>query len=149
MIFVDTSALLALENRRDGRHRAALLFRDACLIQGETFLTSDYVLDETYTILRLRAGHAVAVEFGEAVRESRLLRIEHITKEILEDAWRLFRAFPDRHLSFTQCTSFALMERLGIAAAFAFDPRSRAYGRFVLRPWAGRPAPPPEGARPG
>src|SRR3972149_1920020 len=70
MIFVDTAAFLAIENRRDAHHEDALAFRDASLRAGETFITSDYVLDESYTIIRLRAGHAVAVKFGEDVRAS-------------------------------------------------------------------------------
>lgn len=84
MIFVDTAAFLALENRRDTYHKDALGFRETCLQGGESFVTSDYVLDESYTIIRLRAGHAVAVKFGEAVRASHVLRVEYLTPAILE-----------------------------------------------------------------
>jgi hypothetical protein len=73
MIFVDTSAFLAIENRRDSYHSKAIRFRDSCLKAGSVLVTSDYVLDETYTILRVRAGHGIAVQFGEAIRASRLL----------------------------------------------------------------------------
>ena len=83
MIFVDTSAFLAIENRRDAHHEEALAMRDAYLEAGETFLTSDYVLAENCTIIRLRAGHAIAVDFGEAARASRVLRVEHLTPEII------------------------------------------------------------------
>lgn len=134
MIFLDTGAFLAIENRRDAHHKAALAFRDACLQAGETFITSDYVLDESYTIIRLRAGHAVAVGFGEDVRASRVLRVEYLTPEILEAAWRIFKAFADKEFSFTDCTSFALMERLHISTAFTFDEHFRQYGHFLVRP---------------
>lgn len=133
-IFVDTSAFLAIENRRDTHHRRALFFKDTCLRAGLTFITSDYVLDETYTILLIRAGHAVAVEFGEALRASWLLQIEHVTPEILDEAWRFFQGFADPELSFTDCTSLALMERLGIGTAFSFHARLSSYGRFRVRP---------------
>lgn len=134
MIFVDTAAFLAIENRRDAHHQEALTFRDVCLEAGETLITSDYVLDESYTIIRLRAGHAVAVEFGEDVRASRVLRIEYINPEVLEEAWRIFKAFADKEFSFTNCTSFALMERLHISTAFTFDEHFREYGKFIVRP---------------
>jgi len=134
MIFVDTAAFLAIENRRDAHHAEALTFKDSCLRSAETFITSDYVLDESYTIIRLRAGHAIAVQFGEALRTSRLLRIEYITPEIIEAAWRLFKAFADHDFSFTDCTSFVLMERLRISTAFTFDAHFRQYGRFIVKP---------------
>ena len=134
MIFVDTSAFLAIENRRDTHHDRALNFRDNCLKTGQTLVTSDYVLDESYTIIRLRAGHNVAIQFGEALRTSQLLHIEYITPEIIEEAWRLFKAFADHDFSFTDCTSFALMERLHINNAFTFDAHFREYGKFNVKP---------------
>jgi predicted nucleic acid-binding protein len=134
MIFVDTAAFLAIENRRDTHHEEALRYQRACLKKGKLLLTSDYVLDESYTIIRMRAGHGVAVHFGEALRSSRLLRIEHVTPETVESAWLLFKSYPDHSFSFTDCTSFVLMERLGIEAAFTFDTHFRQYGRFLVNP---------------
>ncbi|MDR7555332.1 MAG: PIN domain-containing protein [Armatimonadota bacterium] len=134
MIFVDTAAFLAIENRRDAHHEKALGFRAAALEAGETFVTSDYVLDESYTLIRLRAGHTIAVQFGEDIRASRLLRIEYLTEEIIEAAWRIFKAFADKEFSFTDCTSFALMEHLRLDRAFTFDEHFRQYGRFVVQP---------------
>jgi predicted nucleic acid-binding protein len=60
---------------------------------------------------------------------SALLRI---TEEDEERAWRIFRQYDDKAFSFTDCTSFALMERLDINAVFAFDDHFLQYGRFVL-----------------
>lgn len=134
MIFVDTSAFLALENRRDLYHSKALLFKDTCLKTGQTLITSDYILDESYTIIRLRAGHMIAVQFGESLRKSQFIRIEHITPDIIEEAWRLFKKFEDHDFSFTDCTSFALMERLNISNAFTFDAHFQEYGRFNAKP---------------
>ena len=134
MIFVDTSAFLAIENRRDAHHAEALRFRDTCLKTGGILITSDYVLDESYTIIRLRAGHNIAVQFGEDLRASKLLRIEYVTPEIIERAWRIFKTFADHDFSFTDCTSFILMEHLGINTAFTFDTHFREYGQFIVRP---------------
>lgn len=97
-------------------------------------VTSDYVLDESYTIIRLRAGHAIAVEFGEAVRTSRVLRIESVTPQILNRAWVIFKTFSDKTFSFTDCTSFALMEELGLSTVFTVDEHFRQYGTFTVRP---------------
>jgi predicted nucleic acid-binding protein len=134
MIFVDTSAFLAIENRRDASHTPAINFRDAALRQGKRLITSDYVLDESYTIIRLRAGHAIAVAFGEALRHSQVVRIEPITPELVEAAWHIFKTYADHAFSFTDCTSFALMEHLTLKEAFSFDQHFHEYGRFIVHP---------------
>jgi hypothetical protein len=134
VIFIDTSAFLAIENREDSYHESALEFRDACLKSRRIFVTSDYVLDESYTIIRLRAGHDIAVQFGEALRTSQFIHIEHVTPEIIEDAWKIFKTYGDHAFSFTDCTSFALMEHLNISTAFAFDAHFREYGKFTVKP---------------
>jgi predicted nucleic acid-binding protein len=134
MIFIDTSAFLAIENREDSYHESALEFRDACLKSRRIFVTSDYVLDESYTIIRLRAGHNIAVQFGEAIRSSRFIQIEHVTPETIDNAWRIFKTYGDHDFSFTDCTSFALMEHWKMTTAFAFDAHFREYGKFTIKP---------------
>ncbi len=134
MIFVDTAAFLAIENLRDTHHAEALTYQRSCLKKEKPLVTSDYVLDETYTIIRVRAGHAIAVQFGEALRASRLIRVEYVTPETIESAWHIFKRFTEHEFSFTDCTSFVLMERLGIETAFTFDAHFRQYGRFLVNP---------------
>jgi len=134
MIFIDTSAFLALENRKDQYHKPALMFRDSLLESKESLITSDYVLDESYTIIRLRAGHKIAVRFGEMIQATGLIEIKYLTKEILREAWHIFKSFSDKEFSFTDCTSFALMESLQIKAAFTFDDHFNQYGKFQIKP---------------
>ena len=132
MIFVDTSAFLAVENRLDTHHSQALSLRDAWLKKGQTLVTSDYILDESYTIIRLRAGHPVAVQFGEAIRHSQLLRIIYVTPEIKEEAWRLFKTYANHDFSFTDCTSFAVMRQLDLTHAFTADHHFATMGYILL-----------------
>jgi predicted nucleic acid-binding protein len=134
MIFIDTSAFLALENRKDEYHRSALLFRDSLLESKESLVTSDYVLDESYTIIRLRAGHKIAVQFGEMIQTTGLIEIKYLTKEVLQEAWHIFKTFSDKEFSFTDCTSFALMESLHIKTVFTFDEHFNQYGKFEVKP---------------
>ncbi|CAD7783535.1 MAG: hypothetical protein KCCBMMGE_01937 [Candidatus Methanoperedenaceae archaeon GB37] len=77
---------------------------------------------------------AVAVQFGEDIRASRIIQIEYMTSELLEEAWRIFKSFADKEFSFTDCTSFALMEYLHIDTAFTFDGHFSQYGKFIVRP---------------
>jgi predicted nucleic acid-binding protein len=134
MIFIDTSAFLALENRKDEYHKRALMFRDSSVESKESLVTSDYILDESYTIIRLRAGHEIAVQFGEMIQATGLIEIRYLTKEILREAWHIFKSFSDKEFSFTDCTSFALMESLQIKTAFTFDDHFNQYGKFEIKP---------------
>lgn len=134
IVFVDTSAFLAFKNRRDALHTEALAVKKRLLDAGKSLLTSDYVLDESYTIIRLRAGHRVAVEFGEEVRSSRLVRVEYLTPDAIEAAWVLFKRYGDKDFSFTDCTSFVLMRELRLAEALAFDGHFTQAGFVELRP---------------
>ncbi|MBI4822940.1 MAG: hypothetical protein HY805_01755 [Nitrospirae bacterium] len=42
--------------------------------------------------------------------------------------WKLLEKYSDKDFSFTDCTSFALMERLKIKTAFTFDAHFTQYG---------------------
>ncbi len=55
-----------------------------------------------------------------------------VTPEDEQMAWTLFRNRSERRYSFTDCTSFALMRRLGIDAALALDEDFRAEGFRVM-----------------
>jgi len=80
------------------------------------------VLDEAYTILRREAGHHIAVELGEEVRASTILRVVHIGHNLQEEAWELFRNRDSTlNWNFTDCTSFVVMWRLQIQEALTFD----------------------------
>jgi len=52
--------------------------------------------------------------------------------EIETDAWRLFKTFSDEEYSFTDCTSFALMQSHAIKTAFTFDNHFRQHGLNTL-----------------
>jgi len=134
VVFVDTSAFFAIENERDRHHARALLARDALMSKGERLVTTDYILDEVYTLIRVRVGHRAAVDFGQSVQSSRFVRVEPVTPEDFEAAWQIFRRYDDKAFSFTDCTSFALIQRLDVRVAFAFDRNFQEYGNFVVKP---------------
>lgn len=76
-------------------------------------------------------GHKRAVEFGgeiKSLQEMGKIRIVHINQDILDKAWGIFEKYSDKDFSFTDCTSFAGMEMLGINEAFSFDRHFEQYG---------------------
>ena len=66
-IFVDTSAFIALQDRGDQFHSVAVKFNHYLGKNKFDIYTSNYVLDETFTLLKIRAGHAVAKKFGQDI----------------------------------------------------------------------------------
>ena len=61
-VFVDTSGWVALKHKGDTFWQAATTLHRALLTAGARYVTSNFVLDESYTLLLHRAGHHVAVE---------------------------------------------------------------------------------------
>jgi len=133
-LFVDTSAFYALDDPDDRCHSEAENFLDAVRKDPQVALfTSNYVIDESLTLIRMRLGHQIAVRFGTRVRESKVLTIIRVEEHIEETAWNIFRSFADKEYSFTDCTSFAIMEQEDIGDAFAFDKHFKQHG-FVVHP---------------
>ncbi len=92
--------------------------------------TTDYVVSETLTLLRLRPGlgHRIAVEFGRMVQSSQVIQIHFITPELFQKAWEIFQRYSDKDFSFVDCASFALMEKRGLRRALSVDPHFTQYG---------------------
>ena len=57
-----------------------------------TFVTTDYVLDETITLLLYHARRRQAVEFGDNVLKSRQVKLVRVDKGIWEEAWQIVQA---------------------------------------------------------
>ena len=110
------------------------MFREFLLESKKSLITSDYVLDESYTIIRLRAGHKIAVRFGEMILATALIEVRYLTKETLQEGWDIFKSFSDKEFGFTDCTSFSLMQSLQIRAAFTFDDHFSQFGKFEINP---------------
>lgn len=136
MIFIDTSAFLALVNDKDKNHIAAKQFLEDIKkgkIRIKKIITSEYIIDETLTRIRYSVGHKEAVEWGGDILASKVIEKTGIDKEIFGSAWDIFQTYEDKKLSFTDCTSFALMKKKGIEKAFSFDEDFKRLG-FVLLP---------------
>lgn len=131
MIFVDTSAWYALVSPRDANHQLAKTFAESV---QERFITSDYVVDETLTLLRARGETQHALAFGADVMAGTFVEIALVEKQDFVRAWEVFQRFVDKGWSFTDCTSRVLMERLGIQRAFAFDDDFHQFGTVTVLP---------------
>lgn len=132
-VFVDTSAWFACYDRHEQTHAAAERVIHQLRLQRATLVLSDFVLTETLTLIRHRLGHAWAVRFGRAVFESRLAELVAVTESLRQRAWEIFQRYNDKAFSFTDCTSFAIMESLELKVGFAFDKHFEQYGFQLLQ----------------
>lgn len=134
-IFVDTSALKAFYDEDDDQHEEARRFMKAVgakELPVRTFVTSDYVMDETLTLVRFAHSHLKAVELANAIYSSKATRVVFIGEEIFNRALALFTERSDKPWSFTDCVSFSLMKQLDLTTAFAFDPHFEQAGFQTL-----------------
>jgi predicted nucleic acid-binding protein len=129
-MLVDTGAWYALADRSDRHHDRARKFYLKQAPAGR-LLTTDVIVAEGWSLIAAHLGRTAAISFWETLRSARIpiLPLEAVD---LESAWRIMQAFSDQAFSFTDCTSFALMERIGVHEAFAFDAHFLVY-RFGAR----------------
>ena len=124
-IFVDSWAWIAVTNINDSHHQVAKHAYDYFYEQRYRFITSNFVLAETYTLLRRRAPVHITIAFGRKMQqyaEQKLLTVVQITPEIEREAWHLFEMYESVNgLSYTDCTSFAAIKARGLRQAFTND----------------------------
>jgi len=129
VIFVDISAWYATEVEDDVNHESACKFLSE-IASGKhgVSITTDYILDETLTLLRSRRDLESANGFIDKIRKSKSVRVFWIDEESFKKALDIFRKSNSKSWSFTDCTSFALMRELGVPSAFTFDKHFREAG---------------------
>ena len=126
--------MAALEDSDDENHKSALEFRERLrksLTPFRTLYTSNYIIDETLTLLKERCGVSVAVSFREDLEKSSVVRVLWLEPQVEKEAWRVFKTHRDKAYSFTDCTSFALMDLHAVKNAFTYDGHFRQYGRIM------------------
>jgi predicted nucleic acid-binding protein len=90
------------------------------LSAGESLITTDHILVETWSLLRWRLHREAADAFWRGLR-SGVASIECVADADLEAAWTIGRDFPDQDFSLVDRTSFAVMVRLGLVRTATFD----------------------------
>jgi predicted nucleic acid-binding protein len=132
VIFVDSSFWIAEYLPRDRNHPpAADLARRH---STDALTTTSLVLGETWTFLRRRADHGRATRWLDSLLGSPRIAVERIDEPLEDEAWRWLRVHDERPYSFVDATSFALMRKLRIDEALAFDDDFAAAGFVELRP---------------
>jgi predicted nucleic acid-binding protein len=131
-LFVDTGGWMACADAADPVHGPSRAARDAALEGGHILVTTDYVVDETLTLVRMRLGLAAAEAWWAQVEGSSRVRHEPIDALRAEKARSVFFRHRDKDYSFTDCTSFVVMRELKLKEALTTDRHFRQMGFRVL-----------------
>lgn len=134
VIFVDTSAWYAIAVADDVSHAPAMDFFKV-ISSGEfgKMITTDCVLAETYTLLRIKRGTELVSHFAESVARSTNVKTLWIGESDFSLSLEKLLKFNDKMLSFVDCSSSVAMDALGITDVFAFDSDFKTLG-YRLHP---------------
>ena len=119
--FIDTAGWYALIDRRDSTHATTRETVEQLIHEGARLVSTDYVIDESCTLAKVRAGSRAALQLLDLVNGTAALDIEWIGADRFDRAEALFRKYRDQAFSFTDCTSFVVMRELRIEQALTTD----------------------------
>jgi predicted nucleic acid-binding protein len=130
MIFVDTSAFLAIVQVDDINHLLAKQQWINLLGENKTLYTNNYVVVESIAITQRRSGLNVVQKLQNHILG--LIIIDWVNEEHHSRALDTFFEANRRKLSLIDCSAFETMHRLGIETAFTFDHHFREEGFKVI-----------------
>jgi uncharacterized protein len=132
VIFVDTSAWFAGFVPTDPKHQSAVAVFSST--PPQQLITSDYIVSEILTLFKVRGEATRAFALGRQILEETICRLVWVEKQDVFKAWTTFGTYRDKDWSFTDCVSRAIIERLEIGEAFAFDAHFREFGNVTVVP---------------
>jgi predicted nucleic acid-binding protein len=130
---VDTGAWVGLVFARDQRHPAALRFFRS-IATTATLITTNCVLEESYTLLAARAAFSASDRLHDQVASAKrtgLLTVVWATEALHDAAWAIFERHRTQRLSFVDCISIAVCQEQRATYAFTFDAGFSAAGITV------------------
>ena len=101
-------------------------------------MTSNYILDELYTLLLMNVGFQPTIDYKEKLDiliAEHVLNIIWIDQALAKRSWDvLFEQYNiDKQWSFTDCTSYVVMKDFAITEVFVFDHHFEQMG-FIRLP---------------
>ena len=132
-LFVDSSAWIALLSARDQHHAEAEALLRAAIARRARLVTTNLVLAEIHRLLLFRAGVQAASTALDRVESSPALTLTFPTAEHHAAARAWLSRLGERHLSYTDAVSFAVLDASRCQAVLTFDQDFVVAGFRVLR----------------
>jgi predicted nucleic acid-binding protein len=119
--FADTSFWIGLSSKRDQHHHRAVAWHQFVIRTSSTIVTTEAVLLEFLNALSDVSTRRIAAESYLRVRADARIEVVPLQAELMGSAIHLYRGRPDKNWSLTDCLSFLIMERRGLAEALTTD----------------------------
>lgn len=132
-VFVDSSAWFGYSVANDAHHEEALAIMARIQADRTPIVTSNFVIAEAHSLLVGRLNSDGARRFLTSFEGSSTAIIRATEADEARARDIIFR-YTDKAFSMVDAISFAIMDRLGLRAAFAFDRNFSQYGLRMLRP---------------
>jgi predicted nucleic acid-binding protein len=127
-VLLDTSFIIALENRDDPFHARAKRLDKDLTQDGAVLLVHWGVLLEIGDGYARLGRRQKGTELLDKIRHEEGYRVVPLSEELLQFAIALYRTRDDKEWGLTDCVSFALMQREGITEALSADVHFRQAG---------------------
>ena len=127
-LFIDSGGFFALVSAKSAVHADAVAIMEESRRARRRAVTTDYVLDETATLLRARGLTKLLKEFLRLTETSQALGIEWMTPDRFAAPRGFMLKHLDQEFSFTDCVSFVVMKELRLLDALATDKHFRIAG---------------------
>lgn len=127
-VFVDSSAIIALLVKNDSNHEQAMEALSRMVRQGAELVMSNFIIAESYNLIAARVNSFKAREWLLA----NTWPVERVGRLDEKRALEIIRKYDDKDFSYTDATSFAMIERFAIDFAFTFDRHFQQYGIRII-----------------
>ena len=119
--FADTSFWIELSSKRGQHHHRAVAWQQLAIRTRSTIVTTEAVLLEWLNALSDVSTRQIAAESYMRVRADARIEVVPLQAELMGAAIQYYRGRPDKKWSLTDCLSFLVMERRGLAEALTTD----------------------------
>jgi len=127
-IFIDTGFWIALFDKKDEHHHV-VKNNIKFILKSYSICCSDFILFETITYLNcFIKNHVLALKFLNKIESINSITIFDVDSYIKNKALSIFKKYSDHFFSFTDCTSFALMQKKVITKYAGFDKHFQKMG---------------------
>lgn len=131
-VFVDTSALIAVANKRDIFHCQAVSVKDNLKQSKREFITTSAILFEFGNAFSPIILKPSAIKLIETVRESKKWKSIIIDETLINKGFELYRQMKDKEWGFVDCISIIVSRDMGITEIFTADHHFEQAGFTIL-----------------
>lgn len=133
-LFLDTSYLYALVNKRDEWHERAVQWEKELENKRRKLITTELIIVEIADGLAALRFRVQAIEILTALESSPLVEVVTITSNLLADGIDLYGKRSDKNWGLTDCVSFVVMGERWLTSSLSVDRHFQEAGfRTLLR----------------